>query len=215
MKRKDFIKKAGLVLITAPSLLQSCKKGNKEITVKDDNLQPHCGATDSATEGPFFVQNTAETVNLNSLNLSGTPMNLSGKIYDKTTGNPIVDAKVEIWHADNAGVYHPEGDGDIKKYPANQVTLRGFVISNANGDYSVRSIKPGLYTGRRRHIHCKITVLGYLTLTTQSYWLDEKGTVREREDQTDTNTETCRYVDFKSDGNNGITGTFDIYLEKI
>lgn len=214
MKRKEFLKKAGIAIAASPAIIQSCGSSSDEVTPKDDNTDEHCGLTDSATEGPFFLSNSAEAVNLNSLNLAGTAMKLIGTIYDNDSSTPIADAKIEIWHADNDGVYHPEGSGDVSDYPASQVTLRGFVISNSNGEYAVNSIKPGLYTGRRRHIHYKVTASGYDQLTTQSYWLDEKGSQREVNDGVDANTEECRYVDFKDNGNGGITGVFNIYMKK-
>lgn len=172
-----------------------------------------CGYTDRATEGPFYVSNTKETVNLNYSNLPGTPMEVHGTVYGDQQGKvTIPEATIEIWHCDNDGVYHPTGNGDISKYRASQVKLRGYVISDKNGAFRFRSIVPGLYSGRRRHIHYKIHADGYPSLTTQSYWLSEKGNRRESVDRTDRNTESCRYVDFSESPDGLMIGQFDIYL---
>lgn len=210
MDRKNFIRKTflGTLGTTAVVTCLSCK--NDEPTSGANNGE-HCGATDSATAGPFYVRNTAESVNLNSRNLPGIPMKVLGTVYDHETKSPIPNAKIEIWHADDQGIYHPTGSGEVNDYKPEEITLRGFVIANLDGDYQFTSIRPGLYTGRRRHIHYRIVAPGYRELTTQSYW---KGSNRIDIDRTDTNTEDCRYVDYQEDGAGGIMGKFDIYLQK-
>ncbi|MGI9541782.1 MAG: hypothetical protein ACR2MX_00910 [Cyclobacteriaceae bacterium] len=210
MDRKNFIRKTLLGTLGTTEVVSglSCK-GDK--TAPGETNTEHCGATDSATAGPFYLRNTAEAVNLNSQNLPGTPMKVMGTVYDHETATPIPNGKIEIWHADDQGIFHPTGSGNVSDYEPNEVTLRGYVITNEEGDYQFNSIKPGLYTGRRRHIHYRIVASDYKALTTQSYW---KGSNRIKIDRTDTNTEECRYVDFQDDGSGGIAGTFDIYLQK-
>lgn len=204
VNRKAFLKKLGLGLFGVSTM------GLKMRNPKDD-----CGYTDSATSGPFYVRGTEESVNLNFTKLPGKPMKLFGNIFGDEDGKTKVpNAKIEVWHCDNAGVYHPEGNGNIGKYSQSEIALRGFVISDASGEFSFHSITPGLYGGRRRHIHYRITAKGYQTLTTQSYWLSEKGNDREQVDGVDRNTEECRYIDFEE--HDGIsTGRFDIYLKRI
>lgn len=174
-----------------------------------------CGYTDAATEGPFFIKNSPEAVNLNYTNLPGKAMKVSGVVFGDAEGKEVIsNAKIEVWHCDSNGVYYPTGRGDISQYKESEIALRGYVITSAKGEYAFHSIVPGLYSGRRRHIHYKISAPGYHTLTTQSYWLDEKGTERERIDRTDRNTEECRYIDFKPI-KNGVAGIFHIYLRPL
>ena len=209
--RKEFFKKAGLGLLSFPFLVQGCSTNAESQTITED----HCGFTDSATEGPFFVSNSRESVNINFSGLPGTPMKVSGVVYGGEDGkNRLSGVKIEIWHSDKDGVYYPTGDGDISDYKASEIALRGHVFTNEKGEYSFTSIEPGLYPGRRRHIHYKIIASDHDELTTQSYWLSEKDDQVARNDWTDRDTETCRYVDFKKIGENGAQGTFDIYLEK-
>ncbi len=204
LDRKNFLRKAGLSIFSIPFL------GLKSPDEQESN---ECGYTDKATAGPFYVSNTKETVNLNYDNLPGTPMEIHGSIYGDPEGKmPVPEAVIEIWHCDKDGVYHPTGNGDISKYKPLQVKLRGYVISDSQGAYRFRSIVPGLYSGRRRHIHYTIQAEDYRSLTTQSYWLSEKGSRREKVDRTDRNTESCRYVDFIEGSDGLMTGQFDIYL---
>ena len=209
--RKEFIRKVGLGLLSVPLIVQGCSTSAESQTIADD----HCGFTDSATEGPFFVSNSRESVNINFTKLPGEPMEVSGVVYGGNDGKTrVAGAKIEIWHSDKDGNYHPTGDGDISEYKASEIALRGHVFTNDKGEYSFNSIVPGLYPGRRRHIHYKIIADKHRELTTQSYWLAEKDDQVARRDWTDRNTELCRYVDFKSVENGGVEGVFDIYLER-
>lgn len=206
LSRKVFLQAAGMALFPIP-LLRYLDNN----TAKDQG--DHCGFTDSATAGPFYLSNTAETVNINYTNLPGIPLYIQGTVYGGKDGRqPVANAKIEIWHADNGGIYYPTGRGDVSDYEPSEIALRGYVITNEKGEYAFQSIKAGLYSGRRRHIHYRITAPGHQELTTQSYWKDEKGDERERVDRTDRNTEDCRYIDFQRTDAGAEAGVFDIYL---
>jgi hypothetical protein len=58
-----------------------------------------------------------------------------------------------------------------------------------------------------------VSAPGHRPLTTQSYWLDEQGTARERSDSTDRRVEACRWVDFR-DEQGAAVGAFDLVLKK-
>ena len=129
-----------------------------------------CGLTAEVTEGPFFVSQTAGLAdgNLNYANLPGEALVVSGFVYDgldKT--KPLTNAKIEIWHADNSGSYHPNANGAANKYAASDIALRGFVLTDATGAYKFNTIYPGEYSGRTRHIHFKINATGFKDVTTQ------------------------------------------------
>ncbi|MCB0738583.1 MAG: hypothetical protein KDC92_13790 [Bacteroidetes bacterium] len=210
--RKEFIKTLGLgaIAITAGNMLSSCDKGED-----DNNTGEHCGTTDETTAGPYYVPGTPNAVNLNFQGAAGTPMKISGTIYGGDDGEtPLANVRVEAWHADDSGQYWPAGNDNYSSYNPAEVNLRGIGFTNSNGQYAFESIRPGLYPGRRRHIHWYIVAQEHEPIFTQSYWADEKGTAIEAQDGTDTNTEDCRYVEFKDDGNGGIVGEFDIYLKK-
>lgn len=199
----------GIAAVAAPviSVINACSK--------DDNDDPHCGLTDEATSGPFYVPGAPTSVQLNFQNAAGTPMAISGTVYGGDDGEtPLSNVRVEAWHADDKGVYWPADNKDYSSYDPTEVNLRGIGNTNDKGIYAFNSIRPGLYTGRRRHIHWYAVADDHKAIFTQSYWLDEKGTEVEAKDGVDTKTEDCRYVDFKDDGNGGVVGVFDIYLEK-
>jgi len=134
--------------------------------------------TPEQTEGPYYpttlpldTDNDLLVINSNITPAVGTIAYLSGKILD-SIGRPIRDAHVEIWHADNTGAYiHPSSMG----YAGRDRNFQGFgrFLTGSTGEYLFRTIVPGLYTGRTRHIHVKVKVSGLQDFTTQVYFEGE------------------------------------------
>ncbi len=130
--------------------------------------------TPEQTEGPYYpitlpldTDNDLLVINSAITPAVGAITYLSGKILD-INGNPVQDAHVEIWQADNTGSYiHPQSQG----YASRDQNFQGFgrFMTGSSGEYLFRTIKPGLYTGRTRHIHMKVKVAGRQDLITQVY----------------------------------------------
>jgi len=136
--------------------------------------------TPAQTEGPYYPDslpldqdNDLLIINDNITPGVGSVAWLSGRVLDRT-GQPVRNALVEIWQADNVGSYiHSRGalngarDGNFQGY--------GRFQTASDGLYLFRTIKPGLYPGRVRHVHAKITLPGGRSLTTQLYVEGETG----------------------------------------
>lgn len=130
--------------------------------------------TPAVTEGPYYPNvlpldrdNDLLVINNAITPGVGTIAWISGRILDRN-GNPIRNAVIEIWQADNLGSYiHTSGalngsrDGNFQGY--------GTFETASDGRYLFRTIKPGLYPGRVRHVHAKVTLAGGRSLTTQLF----------------------------------------------
>lgn len=128
------------------------------------------GLTQQVTQGPFYVTGTNELTdgNLNYDDLTGEKIKVQGYVYAGATGTtPVAGAKVDIWHADDSGNYLPNGNGEASTYSTDEISLRGFVMTDENGYYEFTSIYPGEYSGRTRHIHTNTTADGYKGVITQ------------------------------------------------
>lgn len=176
----------------------------------------NCGVTAQTTAGPFYVGNAPKTMNINRLNAPGIPMRIAGTVLGGPDGRrPLAGTVVEIWHCDAEGEYHPPGSGDIGAYAPAAVNLRGMVSTDEAGRFAFTSIVPGHYGARRRHIHWKFAAPGHRPLTTQSYWLNERGSARARFDPVDRDTDACRWVQFDAGADGVITGHFDVVLAPL
>ena len=136
--------------------------------------------TPAQTEGPYYPNvlpldqdNDLLIINERITPGVGSVAWMSGRVLDRT-GSPVRNALVEIWQADNLGSYintsgalNGQRDGNFQGY--------GRFLTSSSGAYLFRTIKPGLYPGRVRHVHVKISVPGGQSLTTQLYVEGETG----------------------------------------
>ena len=129
------------------------------------DLTPACHDGDDATvpqtEGPYFKPSSPERTELFEEGMSGQPIELVGLVLSRAC-KPIAGALLDFWQADDKGRYDNSG-----------FRLRGHQFSDAEGRYRLRSVVPGIYPGRTRHIHVKVQPQGGRVLTTQLYFLGE------------------------------------------
>ena len=126
---------------------------------------PACHDGDEATlrqtEGPFFKPSSPERAELLEAGMPGQPIELVGFVISRTC-KPLAGALLDFWQADDKGRYDNSG-----------FRLRGHQFSDAEGRYRLRSVVPGVYVGRTRHIHVKVQPRGGRVLTTQLFFPGE------------------------------------------
>jgi protocatechuate 3,4-dioxygenase beta subunit len=129
----------------------------------DPTLECHDGdaATLRQTEGPFFKPSSPERAELIEPGMAGQPIELVGFVLTRDC-KPISNALLDLWQADAKGDYENSG-----------FRLRGHVRADAEGRYRFRTIVPGAYEGRTRHLHIKVAPPTGRLLTTQLYFPGE------------------------------------------
>ena len=123
----------------------------------DDGDEP----TEAQTEGPYFTADSPERRSLLEPGTAGTLLVVSGRVL-ATDCRPVERALLDFWQADADGEYDNEG-----------FTLRGHQFTDARGSFSLKTVVPGLYPGRTRHVHVKVQAPGAPVLTTQLYFPGE------------------------------------------
>jgi len=113
------------------------------------------------TEGPYFKPSSPERIELFEERMAGQPIELVGLVLTRAC-KPVPGALLDFWQADAKGAYDNSG-----------FRLRGHQFTDAEGRYRLRSIVPGVYPGRTRHIHVKVQPRGGQVLTTQLYFPGE------------------------------------------
>jgi len=179
-------------------------------------------STPEQTEGPYYpitlpldTDNDLLVINSNITPAVGTIAYLSGRILD-SGGSPLRDAHVEIWHADNTGAYiHPSSMG----YTTRDQNFQGFgrFLTGSTGEYLFRTIVPGLYTGRTRHIHMKVKVAGRQDLTTQVYFAGEAmnatdSVLQEIQNAAQRSSVIVPFTAVAGSSVNALAGAFDVVL---
>ena len=141
--------------------------------------------TPSQTEGPFYPVQKPEDVDNDLFVLegaagrpSGEILAFGGRLYD-STGMPVPGAVIEIWQTDDNGVYLHPGDPDSSQRDVNFQSY-GEAITGEYGGFSFRTIMPGGYGSRPRHIHVKVGLDGRDLLTTQFYFSNDAEASQDR-----------------------------------
>jgi protocatechuate 3,4-dioxygenase beta subunit len=117
--------------------------------------------TQAQTEGPYFSPGSPRRRNLVIAGVTGTALTLTGLVVDRRC-RPLSGALLDFWQADASGEYDNSG-----------YRLRGHQFTDRRGRFDLRTVVPGLYPGRTRHIHVKVQRPHGRVLTTQLYFPGE------------------------------------------
>jgi protocatechuate 3,4-dioxygenase beta subunit len=126
-----------------------------------DGKLPACVVTPKQTEGPFFVDERLKRSDIRVDPLdgsvkSGVPLHLMLRVsaVDGAGCKPSSGAIVDLWQCDAVGTYSAVDERDRRS--AGKHFLRGYQVSDANGNTQFTTIYPGWYPGRTVHIHFKV-----------------------------------------------------------
>lgn len=125
--------------------------------------------------GPFYPDklpldddNDLVTVKGQPRMAKGEVVHVFGRVLDET-GRALSGFRVEIWQCDAFGVYHHP-----REFSRADPGFQGFghTVTDGEGGYRFRTIKPVPYTGRVPHIHFGVRGPGVGFFTTQMYLAD-------------------------------------------
>lgn len=136
-------------------------------------------------EGPYYVPNSPVTESPGILPMRidepGTALVLHGQVTS-VNGNALAGAAVEIWHADDLGLYSQFAPA-IPEW-----NLRGTILTDSQGHYEIHTIQPapyqiptdgacgkligaaGWHAWRPAHLHLKVSADNHQQITTQLYF---------------------------------------------
>lgn len=128
-------------------------------TSSDSTSSPACVVTPAQTEGPYFVDELLNRSDIRSdpasgVEQAGVPLRLKIRVQQVSGSacNPLDGALVDVWHCNAAGVY-----SDVSaNRTLGQKFLRGYQLTDGNGEVEFLTIYPGWYSGRTVHIHFKV-----------------------------------------------------------
>ncbi|UOY02303.1 dioxygenase family protein [Blastococcus sp. PRF04-17] len=139
-------------------------------------------ATPATVLGPFHIEGSPELgygADM-SQGLPGTPLFISGVVKD-LEGNPVPNAVLDLWQADNEGLYESQ-HADV-----DEARLRAKYTTREDGTYCVRTVAPLGYTipmdgpvgeliskteishFRPAHVHFLLNVPGFEPLITHLF----------------------------------------------
>jgi catechol 1,2-dioxygenase len=141
--------------------------------------------TKGSIEGPYYIPGSPEFRSEATLPMradeKGTPFLFQGTVTD-LDGEPVEDARVELWHADADGYYSQFAPG-IPEW-----NLRGTIRTGPDGRFAFHTVQPapyqiptdgscgafiaaaGWHPWRPAHLHLKVSAPGKQLITTQLYF---------------------------------------------
>ena len=141
--------------------------------------------TKGTIEGPYYVPGAPALPSTATLPMRdgepGTPLLFQGQVTS-ASGEPLPGALLEMWQADDDGLYAQFAPG-IPEW-----NLRGTVVADDQGRFAVTTVQPapyqiptdgscgklvaaaGWHPWRPAHLHLKVSAEGHETLTTQLYF---------------------------------------------
>lgn len=171
MKRQEFLRGLGLAGIS--TFFTTSGATMKRMTP----LVPPsvCTLIPSETAGPFpldltenpdyFRQDVRE-------DRAGVQLNMKIRVIGLENCLPMPNVRVNIWHCDKDGNYSGYGSETGKTY------LRGYQLTDANGETEFITIFPGWYNGRICHIHFQCFVSSvYAAISQLAFPTAEKNAV--------------------------------------
>ncbi len=215
--RRAFLTRSGLML--------------GALTVASKALADNCDFRPTAKQplGPFYPVEFPKDSDVDLTRLAGRSARAKGEVVviegvvTDEYCHPIKGAIVEIWQACHTGRYNHPSDTSPNALDPN-FQYYGVMTTDDQGRYRFKTIKPGSYdaseTWRRPpHIHFKVSLRGFETLVTQSYWAGDELNQHDRILQSLASEDQKKVViDFKKQlvaGELIGVGQFDITLTKI
>jgi protocatechuate 3,4-dioxygenase beta subunit len=174
MKRSDFLKGAGLAGLGTLLPL------NKAEAITNDLTKKACVLIPSETEGPFPLDLTENSTYFRQdirESKTGVQLTLKMKILGLANCLPMQNVRVNIWHCDKDGLYSGYSQSN-NPGQAGLTYLRGWQMTDANGEVEFTTIFPGWYTGRICHIHFQVYVSSvYRAVSQLTFPIDAKNAV--------------------------------------
>ncbi|MFD4557321.1 catechol 1,2-dioxygenase [Streptomyces sp. NPDC058469] len=175
-------------------------------------------------EGPYYVPGAPGLPSVSTLPMrddeSGTPLLFQGQVTG-VSGEPLSGALLEMWQADDDGLYAQFAPG-IPEW-----NLRGAVETDDEGRFAVLTIQPapyqiptdgscgqliaaaGWHPWRPAHLHLKVSAPGHETLTAQLYFRGGEHV----EDDVASAVKPELVIDPRPVGDGGKQVTYDLVLD--
>ena len=141
-----------------------------------------CRITESDILGPFYRFGAPFRGRLAAPEEPGDRLVLTGTVFSSDCRTPLPGALIEVWQANNSGVYDTNKPGNFTE--TTTFHLRGMLQTNEAGRYEIETILPGRYPippnlpglekyaglTRPAHIHFRVMESLHIPVTTQLYF---------------------------------------------
>ncbi|MFM2306991.1 MAG: hypothetical protein RLZZ367_1660 [Bacteroidota bacterium] len=175
MKRKDILKGLGVAGLASVLPISKVKAAAYQLQQAGS-----CVIIPTETAGPFPLDLTANTTFFRQdvrEDRAGVQLNVKMKILGDSNCAALPNVRVNIWHCDKDGSYSGY-DNSMNPGQAGLTYLRGYQMTDANGEVEFVTIFPGWYSGRICHIHFQVYVSSvYAAISQMSFDIATKNAI--------------------------------------
>jgi|ERR1043165_4941887 protocatechuate 3,4-dioxygenase beta subunit len=160
MKRRDILKGLGVAGLATLLPLDKANAAAAKFGAMKLRDNGSCVLIPTETAGPFPLDLTANPTFFRQdvrESKAGVQLNLTLKIIGVNNCEPMQNLRVNIWHCDKDGLYSGY-DNQMNAGQAGLTYLRGYQMTDADGEVNFTTIFPGWYNGRICHIHFQVYV---------------------------------------------------------
>jgi hypothetical protein len=163
MKRFQFVKRLGIMAAMPFGL------GAIDLTSAGESraVKGGCALVPSESAGPFPLDLTSNVYYFRQdirEDRLGIPLRQKIRVVGLEDCEPMANIRVNIWHCDAEGNYSGYGT------EAGTTYLRGYQLTDANGECEFLTIFPGWYPGRTTHVHFQVHVSTAYSAVSQWTW---------------------------------------------
>jgi protocatechuate 3,4-dioxygenase beta subunit len=139
-------------------LINGCAESNTNAQSQKTNNQTRiggeCEGCEAIYENKSPFSNLDWQLTLPGYNENGPKLHISGLVYKADGRTPAAGTILYFYHTNQSGVY-PQNDNETG-WGRRHGYIRGWLKTNAKGEYSIKTLKPGAYPSRgaAAHIHC-------------------------------------------------------------
>jgi protocatechuate 3,4-dioxygenase, beta subunit len=128
----------------------------------------NCEGCEAIYESPVPFDQLNEIDTLPDFNEPGPKIEIRGIIYKADAKTPAPDVVLYIYHTDQEGIYAKKGNE--KGWAKRHGYIRGWIKTNAKGEYKFYTLVPASYPDNKnpKHIHPVVKEPGI-----SEYWIDE------------------------------------------
>lgn len=155
--RRAFLRRASLAALAFPFLINCSqsdalaqKSDGDILSLIKKNARPAGAEAMGAIDAPTNV--SWKTI-LSSNNDDGEPMLISGTVFQADGKTPAPDVLIYLYHTDKYGIYGRGGEHKHGRF-------RGWLLTDRQGRYEFRSIRPSSYPNSTISAHVHMTVTG-------------------------------------------------------
>ena len=158
MKRRQFLKTLSVAFGSTPALYLAARS-EFAFAAPPQNKTPQQVLDEGPADASWKTMMT-------SPDEPGEPIIVRGTIFGADGKTPLEGARLYVYHTDARGYYN------AKHSFGEPPRIRGWMKTNAQGQYEFRTIKPAAYPGRTipAHIHPTADAPGYPARWVDEYW---------------------------------------------